>query len=213
MLLYLSGSAPSRLGLADVFAVFYVGIAVNIVGYYGYFAALRLLKTTMATNAYFLSPFLTFVFADLILGEAITPYYILIAALVSVGMFVQKLDRVGGSYAQRQGSASRVEIFDVTRAFVSGEERAILSAIERGEKVLAMKVHARHRGSIAAILGSGRPGNVYTDIGAFGAEVRDFINEMVNKGEEEMVVLVAGAPVESETFLADLAGRLGAAEQ
>ena len=209
----LSGSPASGLSAADVFAVFYVGIAVNIVGYYGYFAALRLLKTTLATNAYFLSPFLTFVFADVILGEAIAPYYILIAALVSAGLFVQKLDRVGGSYAQRSGGARGLKIFDVTRAFVSGEERAVLSAIERGEKVLAMKVHARHRGTVMAMLEREARGNVYADLGAFGSEVREFINEIVDKGEEEMVVLISGTPAEGEAFLADLAVKLEGSPQ
>ena len=209
----LSGSPASGLSAADVFAVFYVGIAVNIVGYYGYFAALRLLKTTLATNAYFLSPFLTFVFADVILGEAIAPYYILIAALVSAGLFVQKLDRVGGSYAQRSGGARGLKIFDVTRAFVSGEERAVLSAIERGEKVLAMKVHARHRGTVMAMLEREARGNVYADLGAFGSEVREFINEIVDKGEEEMVVLISGTPTEGEAFLADLAVKLEGSPQ
>ncbi len=209
----LSGSPVSGLSAADVFAVFYVGIAVNIVGYYGYFAALRLLKTTLATNAYFLSPFLTFVFADVILGEAIAPYYILIAALVSVGLFVQKLDRVGGSYAQRSSGARGLKIFDVTRAFVSGEERAVLSAIERGEKVLAMKVHARHRGTVMAMLEREARGNVYADLGAFGSEVREFINEIVGKGEEEMVVLISGTPTEGEAFLADLAVKLEGSPQ
>lgn len=208
-----TGSRMSALSIRDVFAVFYIGIAVNIVGYYGYFAALRLLKTTLATNVYFLSPFLTIMFANVILGEAIEPYYLLIAVLVSIGLFVQKFDRIGGTYARSAEKHAGLVIFDVTSAFLSEKEHEILLAMEKGGKVLAVKVHSRHRDNVTRVLGEKDYGNVYTEFGSFSNETKEFVKNMMNVGKDEMAILRAGAAAESEAFFDELVERLNATSE
>ena len=86
----------------SLIAILYMGVVCNVFVGFMYYGALRMLKTTFVTNIYFLSPFITILFAHLILGEAIMPYYLVVAGLVAVGILIQKLDKKGGSYLPEQ---------------------------------------------------------------------------------------------------------------
>lgn len=202
----------SAISAADLFAILYVSIANNIIGFYMFFSALRTLKTTVVTNTYFLSPFITMLFAGLILGEAIKAYYIVVAALVAVGIVIQKLDSYGGTYAQRRKAGSPT-IFDVTSAFVNERGNVFADVLENGGKVLAVKLHSRHYPLVKAMNDAGEYGIVYTSRdGAFRKESGDFVNDVLGLEGDEIAVMKAGSPDACEDFFAHLQNQVHAEE-
>ncbi len=207
-LFVVGGARGSPISIADLFAILYVSIANNIIGFYMYFSALRVLKTTMVTNFYFLSPFITVLAASLVLGEAIKAYYIVVAALVAVGLVIQKFDTYGGTYAQKQ-KAVRLTIFDVTSAFINERENAFADAVENGEKVLAVKLHGRHYPLVKEMSGAGEYGMIYTSRDdAFRKESGEFVKDILGAGSDDMAVIKIGTPTECEGFFAHLQDRI-----
>lgn len=206
------GMKGSPIGIADLFAILYVSIANNIIGFYMYFSALRVLKTTVVTNIYFISPFITMLAASFVLGEAIKVYYIVVAALVAVGLVIQKFDTYGGTYAQKQ-RVGRLTIFDVTSAFVNERGNAFASAVEGGEKVLAVKLHGKHYPMVKEMSDLGEYGAIYTSRDdAFKKESGEFVRDILGAGDDEMAVIKIGAPEECESFFAHLQDRINLEE-
>ncbi|MEM0094850.1 MAG: EamA family transporter [Candidatus Micrarchaeaceae archaeon] len=210
-----TGFRFSPLNLAEIIAIVYVAVANNVIGFYTYFIAFRSLKTTLVTNTYFFSPFLTFLFAGLILGEAIKVYYIIIALLVIAGLLIQRIDVKGGTYAQKQKNRV-VTIFDVTSAFTGTNEPAIYDVIKSGGRVLAIKMRNDNYNDAknmtlqdsefskygAVIFGDG-------DGKFLGAEEKNYVREMLGAGEDESVIMGAGKTDEIEELLTRIGERIG----
>ncbi|MDE1870172.1 MAG: DMT family transporter [Candidatus Micrarchaeota archaeon] len=206
-LFVLTGASFSAISIGELLAILFISIANNIVGFYTFFSAFRVLKTTLVTNVYFLAPFMSFIFADLFLGEPIQPYYLAIAGLVVAGLLIQRVDKLGGTYHQ---SSKQATIFDVTSAFVNSEEARISHIIKNGGKVLAVKVDARHRASVdSKVSAHAAKANLFTDLhDAIKTEERAFINEIMGVEATEMFLLSAGDPSQSEESLNQIVSEL-----
>ncbi len=141
-LFLLSGASMPALSLDGVVSLAYIGLIANIAMPFFYYSAFRALKTTFVTNLYFLSPFMTMLFANLLFHEPVYPYYLVIAALVAVGIFIQRFDRTGGKYVvkNRKALEEAPQIADVTGAFLNTRVNAINAAISGNGRVLAMKL-------------------------------------------------------------------------
>ena len=202
-LFVITGSMFSPVNSTDIFAVLYLGIIVNIVGFYGYFAAIRILKTTFTTNLYFLSPFITLLTASIVLNEVIKVYYVAIAALVATGLVIQKFDKHGGTYIKSTKERGPL-IFDITAAFVSEERPEIHRVIESGGRVLAIKLQSRYRNLIKSEIENDNYKRVSIELGEFGKEVNDFIEEIMGKTENEIIAISVGLPGEGERALNQL---------
>ena len=203
-LFLLGGAQATRITTYDMLAILYVSVANNIIGFYMYFSALRILKTTFVTNFFFLSPFITFLFANLILGESIKLYYILIAVLVAIGLIIQRFDKLGGAYAQRS-NRDRFVIFDITGAFVDQAQSAIFDVIEKGGRVLAVKLRSRHYKNIKKVIEAGNYDQVYTNLDeSIKNEAKTFIEDIMDPEKNEIIVMKAGEPEESENFFDSL---------
>ncbi len=194
--------------LSDVISILYVGIVYNVFVGFMYYRAMRMLKTTFVTNVYFLSPFITFVFAYFILGESIAPYYVVIALLVTVGILIQKLDRVGGTYKPDNLSESKLVIFDVTGAFVGSDEEAIEKAIDRGGRVLATKINSNYRNFLGAVVSKNRYENVFTDMQVSDRE-SVFVKDILGVQEDEVAVIKVGNTEDAEGFFSHLSKEIG----
>jgi drug/metabolite transporter (DMT)-like permease len=185
-------------------AILYTGIVYNVFVGFMYYGALRMLKTTFVTNIYFLSPFITFVYAALILGEPIQLYYLAIAVLVSAGILIQKLDKKRSSYIAKAKSGSSM-FYDVSAAFVNSESTVIHDFIKGKGRVLAIrlkKVHAHH----IRELKPHETGVAYTDSDErfVSKNQASFISEIVGKAEDELVLMFAGDPSAGESYLAEI---------
>jgi drug/metabolite transporter (DMT)-like permease len=187
-------------------AAFYVGIIYNVFVGFMAFRSMRMLKTTFFTNVYFLSPFITFIFAYFILGEAITPYYIAIAVLVSIGILIQKFDKKGGTYVAKAKKPALIDnvIFDVTGIFANTGEVAISEAINSGDRVLAVKVNKEQNDIVGKIVRQGDYTHVYTEDTKSLQKEMTFIRDIMDAGENEQIVLKPGKPDDSEVFFEEL---------
>ncbi len=201
-ILFASWGFPlSHLTPLDIGLILYIGIIYNVYSFYIYFYAFRILKTTFSTNLYFLSPFVTFFFAWLVLGETIKPYYLIIGALVGVGILIQRFDAVGGTYRSKSRSKfGNSVLFDVTGAFVNTGETAIRNSLSAGGRVIALKIEGKHTDNVRNFLGSNDEAGVYTDNHATITQEAEFVRKVVDAKPGDMVVLKAGHPDEAERF-------------
>jgi drug/metabolite transporter (DMT)-like permease len=200
------------LTLPSISAILYVGIVYNVIFAFAYYRALSILKTTVVTNFYFFVPFVTFVFSYLILGEAILPYYLIIAALVSAGILIQRFDKVGGTYATKRRELKDSTIFDVSGAFASTGEVTIVNTLKNGGRVLAIKLDAVHREKINETISSGGFANAFTDEHEGLRKESRFVREILGAKDNEIVVMKAGDTTDGERFLAGLLDRIQGSE-
>ncbi|MDE1825101.1 MAG: EamA family transporter [Candidatus Micrarchaeota archaeon] len=213
-LFVITGAHFSPISLGAIVAMLFISTANNIIGTYMYYSALRVLKTTLVTNIYFLSPFLTFLFAFLILGEPILPYYLAIAGLVALGLLIQRTDKLGGTYAQGK-HAERITIFDITGAFINSEERKIRDAILKGGKVLAIRLELRQKEWVEKAIGmqAHRHVHLYTHLhSAIRSDELTFIREIMGITPKELVLMSAGDSVECESALNEIAASVAQAQ-
>ncbi len=187
----------------------FVGVFFNVANFSIYFWALRPLKATVTTNIMAFSPFITFAFADLLLGDPIKIYYIAIAALAFIGIAIQSLDRAGGKYIQRNArNDAHISMFDVTGVFANTGETGINTAIRNGGRILAVKLNNEHATHLDAMMQERSANAVYTDSHEAIREESEFVRGVVGAGDGEFVVMKAGKPDECEEFFDDLSGRI-----
>ena len=176
-----------------------------------YYSALRIIKTTFVTNIYFLSPFITFVFSWIILGNKIYLYYVIVAALVSVRLIIQKFDKKGGTYMASKKRSSAKQLFhDVTSAFISSSAPSIYDAIKSGGRVLAVKVDEEYYGTLTKL--KRKINKEEKSILVYFNNEKKFINmeqdlfikDIMNVKDNEMVVLSAGDTKSSENALSNI---------
>jgi drug/metabolite transporter (DMT)-like permease len=203
LLFALNGFPVGGISTSTWLAVLYTGVVYNVFVGFMYYGALRVLKTTFVTNIYFLSPFITFMYAALVLGEPIQLYYLVIAVLVSAGILVQRLDKKGGSYMAK-AKTSRATLYDVSAAFVNTESAIIHDFVKGGGRVLAIKLKKSRAPSIRNL----RPretGVAYTDTDEkfVSRAEASFISEILGKTEDESVLMFAGDPNAGENYLTE----------
>ncbi len=204
-LLFLAAGAKFQpLDGSDLAIIGYIAVT-NVASFYMYFYALKRVKTTMVTNVFTLSTFLTFLWSYLLVGNPVKPYYLAIALLTALGVYVQMTDKVGGSYLpRRQAKGQHPAIFDVTGAFANTGEIAIVNEIKNGGRVLAVKIHQKHRNRLEELVRSGGHANVFTDKHEGIAGEANFVKDVLGAGQDELAVMKAGEPEESEMFFSDL---------
>ncbi len=200
-----SGAPTSAMSWKDIAALAYVGIVYNVFVGFMYYGALRMLKTTFVTNVYFLSPFITILFAYLLLGEAINFYYLVIALLVAVGMIIQRFDKKGSTYLRHTSDNHReLWIFDITGAFSNTANMTISRELEKGGKVLAVKMNAKYMAVAWNIASRDSYAGVYTDSSeGISAELK-FVRGSVDLGSGEMLLIKVGRTEEGERFFHDV---------
>lgn len=212
LLFLATGAQATPLSGTDIAIIVYIAVT-NIFSFYMYSHALKRLKTTMVTNVFSASTFLTFMWSFLLFGTAVKAYYLAIAVLTVVGVYIQLSDKIGGSYLARKGSRLRnFLIFDVTGAFSNTGETAISAAIKNGGRVLALKLEGKHENTVNALTESGEHTNVFTDKHLGITQEADFVKEILGAGEGELVVMKAGDPSDGERFFEALSDRLETGE-
>jgi drug/metabolite transporter (DMT)-like permease len=191
-LFFIVGAPFQPVNASALVSILYVGVIYNVFVGLMYYGAFRMIKTTFVTNIYFLSPFITFLFSAVILGETIYPYYIAIAVLVSAGLLIQKFDKRGGTYLSTQKDSGTYVFHDVTSAFVNTDAPLIYNAIKSGGRVLAVKIDG---GGFDAA-GKRAFGDYHGDVLVYTSENKKFIS----KEQEDFVREIMGAEG-SETIL------------
>lgn len=203
------GALPYSLNAFQIAIALSVGVFFNAINFFIYFWALRPLKATITTNIMAFSPFITFGFADLLLGEQIKIYYIAIAVLAFAGIAIQSFDKVGGRYIQhKRKNEAHISMFDVTGVFANTGEAGINAAIKSGGRILAVKLGSEHAAHLDAMALEGNASAVYTDSHEAIREESRFVKDVVGARDGEFVVMKAGKLDECEAFFDDLFGRI-----
>lgn len=209
-----SGGGSSSISAQTLLTILFLGAGTNFVFYYMYFVGLRILKTTFVTNLASLSPFLTFIFASLFLGEQIKVYYIAIAFLVAAGILIQRLDKVGGTFLAKKGRGARdFVIFDVSGAFADTGEVAIADTLKHGGRVLAIKLPKKHSGAVKGMLAEGTYANVFTHEHKPIANEVDFVRDVTGAGSDDLLLMKAGSYDEGEAFFSDVSNMVDASSK
>ena len=196
----------------DIAIIFYLAIT-NIFSFYMYMHALKVLKTTVVTNTFLFSPFLTFLWASALFAQAIQPYYIAIGVLVSVGIVIQRSDKLGGSYVSKKAMTSyKFVIFDVTGAFSGTTDTNLNDIIKTGGRVLATKVDKAHHHYILSLAQSDRFTNVLTGTESYIAKEAEFTKDVLGLSDNEALVIKAGSNEENELFFDELNNKFSAAQ-
>lgn len=200
-----TGMQATQLQPQQIGAILYVGIFTNVASFYMYFNSLRVLKMTIATNFLLLSPFLTLLFANLLLGEVIKLYYLVIALLVGAGLIIQRYDRIGGTYRARDSrKLANFVIFDVSGAFADTGEAAIAETLRRGGRVLAVRLPKKHKKTIMDMARERDYGDVFTDSYESMSDETTFVREITGAEADDMILMKAGDSDEGEAFFGDV---------
>ncbi len=211
MLFIGSGARFAPLGSVGIAIIAYLAVT-NIFSFYMYIYALKVLKTTIVTNIFLMSPFFTFLWAAVFFGEAIQVYYLAIAALVVAGILIQRKDLLGGSYAARRSSkkAYGFTMFDVTGAFIGGPDGRMKDVIKSGGRIIATKLGRRDSRHVLSMADDQRFSGVYTGEYDIFAKETAFVKDILSAGDNETVVIKAGSDEENDAFFAELDERLAA---
>ncbi len=207
-LFVLSGVQLPTLNASSTIALLYMGVIMSVCVPFFYYSAFRVLKTTFVTNLYFLSPFLTILFAGVLLNEPIYAYYIIVAVFVAIGLMIQKFDKKGSTYIAKSMSASgspATSIYDVTSAFADTNVEAIHNTIRGNGRVLAIKLNHAH----IRYIRSTKPhenGIVYidSDKNYVSQTQATFLKEIMGKAEDELVLMFAGRSSHAESYLNEI---------
>ncbi len=189
-------------------AILYTAVIYSVASAYGLYYVLKLVKTTYLTNLFYFAPFLTFIFADLILGKSISLYYVVSAGLIAFGVLMQKFDKVGGSYASSSKTLSVVQIFDMTSSFVNSKEKDMADLIRNNGRVLATKIGRSHESAINEISKMSIAPKLMTNLEYRFANEMEIISELLGKKENELILLAAGEETECEKALESVFKRL-----
>ncbi|MDE1768674.1 MAG: EamA family transporter [Candidatus Micrarchaeota archaeon] len=203
-----SGSQLVALTPLQIFLAFYIGVFFNVLSFAMYFYMLKPLKATVVSNVYFLSPFITFLFASVLIGESVQPYYLAIAGLTGIGIFVQSLDKKGSSYSamSKHEGLNSMTIFDVTGVFANTGEVALNNTIKEGGRILAVKLPSAHVSNVNRIMAG--YSDTYTDSNKTIKEEAKFVKDILGASESEFVVMKAGMLEDCEKFFEDLHNKM-----
>ncbi|MCL4344733.1 MAG: DMT family transporter [Nitrososphaerota archaeon] len=123
--------------LPAIASVLFVSLVTYFAGAYFFFYALKTIGPTITGNAMLIVPFLTFLFAFILIKEPVYPYYIVLAALVATGVIVQ--ERAPGEAPEVLSPKGRRSLFDVSGAFT--EARGEVAEMIKGEgRALAVRI-------------------------------------------------------------------------
>jgi drug/metabolite transporter (DMT)-like permease len=192
----------SQVGITAIFFMAYI----NVAGVYFFMSVIKSAKLTFATNFYLLSPFITFIFAYVLLGEAIEPYYLAIAVLVTTGLILQKTDGVGGAYIPRKKTSGvqRLVMFDVSGAFVDSGSVAITKTLTNGGRVHAIKMPTSGSTEWGKFIkGSGHK-QIYYDNDKSVMNEMPLVKDIVGAGPTDPVIIKVGSTDDNEAFFDDL---------
>ncbi len=139
--LYYGTLGGGSLGLADLGSVVFLGLFQNVFLTFIFIMAFRSTKTSVASSAFMLTPFVTMVLDYFLLGEPIIPAYVVIALSVVLGLVIERRSPKGSTYiyytADDDDETPMPAIYDVTSAFLGTKSESVYDAMRGRGRVLA----------------------------------------------------------------------------
>lgn len=195
------------IGTGDIAVVLILGLVQNVVMTLMFTNVIRTVKVELTANAMIAVPFITIVLGYLALRQAIEPAYLLIAACVTAGLVLQKLEpkQDADAYISKntEGSGGPV-LFDVTTALAGVSSGAVYDYIKANGRAAALCMRARDPATLEAYLDAVRRFNANSQefmlMTNRDEEAKDYAEEFgmvkdaVGHGDDDLVVLGIGAP-------------------
>src|SRR5208283_2803187 len=144
--------------------------------------------------------FMTLILSFVFLGEAIKPYYIVIAATVVAGVLIQKFapKSAGNFITSRKKKRPGLFIYDVTSAFINTRHPDVLKTMKGSGRVLAIFAnrdktsavheHLRKLGNSDVLLFTDRTEGIAT------RSELDFVRDMMEDKNDRLLILGSGNP-------------------
>ncbi len=178
--------------LTEFIALAYLGIVAFGVALAFYFKALQTGDTAKIAALSYATPFLTLVWAAVLLGETIYWYYPLALCFVVAGALLQLARRTSSMVRQTQLPDSR--FYDLTAAFSGTRSPAVYAAMKGGGSVIAMRMPDSSLPRLPMPYASDRL-VVFSEsqpVGGVSPDEMDVAREAVGAGSEETVVFAVG---------------------
>jgi drug/metabolite transporter (DMT)-like permease len=195
-------------------------IAVIFLGAFGYslgpfmvYYVIRALGPLFFGNTIVTVPFFTIVFAALLTGTPIEPYYLAAALLIGIGVLIQRNFASRQERITKNKALDRFTIFDVTGVFISNKSPTIMKGIAGENRAFAIR------------LGGGRLSkNTHKDVfNKYGcisftnkrphasttSDEIATINEAMNLGDGEAALIGLGQPDRLEDAFAEFVSKSG----
>lgn len=194
-----------------LFAILFLGIVTEGIFEYIYYEAFRLVRTSIVGTSYIICSFITMLLSAVFLGEAVEPYYVVIAITVVAGVLVQKFapKAVGNFITSKKKDRFPLPLYDVTAAFVNTRHPIIMKTMKGNGRVLAFSTKFNEPiGKIHERLG--RLGHeslmLFTDRsdGAATQNEIEFVREIVGCSDDELLVFGSGDPEETAEKFFDI---------
>ncbi len=198
---------------ADVYSILFIGSMLFVASTFLLFKAVRMVKTSIASNAYLAIPFATMLLSAITLKEPIEPYYLVIAIGAVVGIIIQKFAPRESNYrAKSRGKAqNKLPLFDVTSAFINSRNQYISDTITGTGRALAFytKTNNEIDGNIDAMVGQENGCKdgciIFTDkknAGYMNQNELNFIKDITGSTDQHILVIGVGNPDKIEEKLA-----------
>ncbi|MGC8652283.1 MAG: DMT family transporter [Candidatus Micrarchaeia archaeon] len=198
----------------ELVSFLFLGAVSYSLGAILFFYTLKLLNPMIASSATFATPALTALFSLILLGTRFYAYYVVSFAMLVAAFAMQQ--RYGSGAPEYQKQKHRLQLFDVTGAFISTENSIIASSIFGGGRALAVKVE---KGRLGALADGLKPADAYKCIvfkssaSGIGKETTAFINDIMGKQEHEDVLIGVGNADNVEKFFDSISEKLSANEK
>lgn len=192
-------------------SILFLGIFTEAIFAYAFYGGLRLVKTSIASTSFIICSFITMLLSAILLGEAVEPYYVVIAITVVAGVLVQKFapKAAGNFITSKRKDNFPSALYDVTAAFVNTHNPVIMKTMKGNGRVLAFstkfnepiaKVHKRLRGLGHKNL------MLFTDKsdGVATQNEIEFVREIVGCSDDELLVFGSGDPEETTEKFFDI---------
>ncbi|MDE1869870.1 MAG: EamA family transporter [Candidatus Micrarchaeota archaeon] len=120
--------------------ILFMGVINSALASILFYQVFKMFKTTTVGNAMLVVPYLTIPLSYLILGTAIQGYYIIAAIVLSVAILIQQGDRLRAPERIKLLQEQKMQIFDVTSAFIDNKSPIISKHISGENRALAIKL-------------------------------------------------------------------------
>ena len=191
--------------LPVILSLLFLGVVAYAAGTMIYYYAIKTLGSLVTGNAALAVPFLTIVFAFLLIGTPIETYYIIAALLISAGIILQRYKSVLPERITKTHLLRKVTLFDVTSTFISNRSLAITHQISGGSRAFAVRLNRGFDEKLHRNLFESRDCIVFTNKRPHpcitSAEI-NFINEIMGTKNDE-VLIAMGDPKDLENAFAD----------
>jgi drug/metabolite transporter (DMT)-like permease len=182
-----------------ILVILFLGVIDAGIGAVFYYHSFKTFSTPFAGSALLSIPFFTILLSYLLIGTPIEWYYLVAAIVLAAAIFVQGDQAI--TAPERTKSAStidKMQIFDITSAFISNKDPLIYGAVQGSGRALAIKLERlKFDASRHTKIFDKNNCAVFTTASPHPAmlpEEVEFIRELMGLNQEEDALISIGYP-------------------